>query len=304
MSNSKLSYQDKQELVKEYELGASLVSLQNKFGLDYTTLVYHLKKMGVRTSTKIGRPSKYTGLEVEKQCSICKETKHVSEFGAAYNDRCKSKYASCCKQCAVAKRSMSQYSITYQQYKNIVGDGLCDICCKEQNAFHLGKRRSIFIDHDHSTGKIRGKLCEACNSAISLAKDSVDTLGLLKRYLAETPCSGLIATMGPITKAASQEIECITELSVKRRNYHRAYNYGILPSKYAELVKKQNNKCACCGLEHTANDRSPELLIDHCHSSGAIRGLVCWQCNLALGKFSDNPWLLDKAITYLDKNKS
>jgi len=44
------------------------------------------------------------------------------------------------------------------------------------------------------------------------------------------------------------------------------------------------------------------LYVDHCHSSGKVRGLLCHHCNTALGKFQDSVEVLSSAIDYLRKN--
>lgn len=49
------------------------------------------------------------------------------------------------------------------------------------------------------------------------------------------------------------------------------------------------------------NDRQhPELVVDHCHKSKQIRGLVCHRCNVGLGYFRDDPELLRAAAAYLE----
>jgi hypothetical protein len=78
--------------------------------------------------------------------------------------------------------------------------------------------------------------------------------------------------------------------------------YGITALEYNTLFQKQEGVCAICGtstptLNH--NETRPNLYVDHCHTSGAVRGLLCGKCNSGLGQFNDNPELLQAAITYL-----
>lgn len=61
-----------------------------------------------------------------------------------------------------------------------------------------------------------------------------------------------------------------------------------------ELSLKQNHACAICGK--VMRDK---LILDHCHKSGNLRGLLCITCNTGLGMFNDNPVLLDNATRYL-----
>ena len=72
--------------------------------------------------------------------------------------------------------------------------------------------------------------------------------------------------------------------------------YGMEPKAYIALHQKQAGKCAICS-EKPNTQRG--LHLDHCHETGAIRGLLCHNCNVALGCFKDDPALLMRAIKYL-----
>lgn len=77
----------------------------------------------------------------------------------------------------------------------------------------------------------------------------------------------------------------------KRIAYNLSFeNYGI-------LYENQRGRCAICDSEPL--DKS--LSVDHNHRTGEVRGLLCSSCNIGLGYFKDNPTLLDKAKTYLEK---
>lgn len=60
----------------------------------------------------------------------------------------------------------------------------------------------------------------------------------------------------------------------------------------------QNGRCLICG------EGSRRLEIDHCHTTGRVRGLLCIYCNTGLGRFKDNPALLARAIAYLTDHSS
>lgn len=79
------------------------------------------------------------------------------------------------------------------------------------------------------------------------------------------------------------------------KEYHIKKSYGLSYEEYEEMFQIHENKCAICGTE-------PErkLHVDHCHSSGNIRGLLCAECNLGLGLFKDNKNFLQSAIQYLE----
>jgi len=74
-------------------------------------------------------------------------------------------------------------------------------------------------------------------------------------------------------------------------------NYGISLEEYDRLLKKQNGVCASCGKP--PNGR--RLHVDHDHRTGAVRGLLCSGCNVALGAVNDNPSILEKLIRYIKR---
>lgn len=81
--------------------------------------------------------------------------------------------------------------------------------------------------------------------------------------------------------------------------------YGITWEDYQSLLEEQEYKCAICGASNSQSERtSGRLFVDHCHSTGKVRGLLCSKCNHALGQFNDDEKLLFKAISYLRSNKA
>lgn len=71
--------------------------------------------------------------------------------------------------------------------------------------------------------------------------------------------------------------------------------YGISLDEYERLLEKQNGVCAVCGKP--PNGR--RLHVDHDHRTGAVRGLLCSGCNVALGAVDDSPSILQRLINYL-----
>lgn len=99
--------------------------------------------------------------------------------------------------------------------------------------------------------------------------------------------------------------ECMRETTrrfrAKNPDYMRQHNmlhkYGVTPRRYAKLLAAQGGRCAVCREKKF-------LVIDHCHVSQAVRGLLCDNCNRGLGSFHDNPDFLRGAITYLSRTSS
>lgn len=86
--------------------------------------------------------------------------------------------------------------------------------------------------------------------------------------------------------------------------YHRRFHlrrYGITPEWYDAKLEEQGGVCAICSKPETAviKGRTLALAVDHCHDSGAVRGLLCRACNSAIGMFNHDVALLSNAISYL-----
>lgn len=77
--------------------------------------------------------------------------------------------------------------------------------------------------------------------------------------------------------------------SIKKR-------YGLNENQYHKMFNDQLGLCAICKLE-----ASKPLHIDHCHKTGQIRGLLCVNCNVALGLLKEDKNIIKSVLTYLDK---
>lgn len=81
--------------------------------------------------------------------------------------------------------------------------------------------------------------------------------------------------------------------------------YGMTDQQFAELLAKQDGRCAICGRDKATNEvlapgRKPKSMsVDHCHATGKVRGLLCAACNRAIGLFKDDPTLCEAAAAYL-----
>lgn len=81
-----------------------------------------------------------------------------------------------------------------------------------------------------------------------------------------------------------------------RRKAEIKTRYGISLADYHQLILRQNNACAICNNEFT---KTPH--VDHCHSGGHVRGLLCFNCNRALGHFQDSGEIMRSAIKYIEQ---
>lgn len=84
---------------------------------------------------------------------------------------------------------------------------------------------------------------------------------------------------------------------VQRRR--RIVSYGLTPERVAEILLEQGGACAGCG--RLPQGRRKHLSIDHCHDTGVVRGLLCDDCNKALGFVHDSVEVLLALVAYLER---
>lgn len=75
--------------------------------------------------------------------------------------------------------------------------------------------------------------------------------------------------------------------------------YGITLVEYNTLLDKQGHCCALCGQGEMEDGAGKRLAVDHNHTTGEIRGLLCSACNRGIGMLKENVAVLRKAIEYL-----
>lgn len=90
---------------------------------------------------------------------------------------------------------------------------------------------------------------------------------------------------------------CRTGRLGQQRTFLRGSRYGLDDTSYNMLFEMQQGRCAICGIHQ--DDHATSLHIDHDHSSGEVRGLLCHQCNRALGLLGDDVDRLLRAASYL-----
>lgn len=74
--------------------------------------------------------------------------------------------------------------------------------------------------------------------------------------------------------------------------------YGITESEFQRLLKLQDGKCALCPVEYSDKGKR-NLVVDHDHETGRVRGLLCTRCNTSIGQLGDNSEGLRRALAYV-----
>lgn len=89
------------------------------------------------------------------------------------------------------------------------------------------------------------------------------------------------------------------KLSSSKYHYKKSYNLSI--EEISAMFESQNGKCPVCNSLMILDGKrsNQQAVIDHCHETNDIRGMLCNLCNKGLGHFRDNAEFLSNAIKYL-----
>lgn len=125
-------------------------------------------------------------------------------------------------------------------------------------------------------------LCFRCNGALGQFKDDVTVMRRAVDYLE----GRLVEQYRPQPRRRSQSG------SRSNRHHHLTGRYGIGADDVEWLVERQGGVCPLCRTATPAH-------VDHDHITGAVRGILCADCNSGMGQLRDDPWVVRRAIEYL-----
>lgn len=114
------------------------------------------------------------------------------------------------------------------------------------------------------------------------------------------PCRSCGEEFSPIAPSHLHCSDACSSRSQMDRYLRRTY--GISADQYDTMFEGQLGVCKLCGSEGFVMKETHKLrlVVDHCHKDGHVRGLLCHNCNRALGLLKDNTETLNKAIAYLE----
>jgi sulfur relay (sulfurtransferase) complex TusBCD TusD component (DsrE family) len=121
------------------------------------------------------------------QCKDCREWKPLNNF-QRHTQKGKSRHGSYCKACKRARgildQAQARYGLSADEFKALTeAYPACAIC---------GDVTLLCIDHNHKTGKVRGRLCKSCNTAIGLLTEDKFLLDSAKSYLTRFERFGIL----------------------------------------------------------------------------------------------------------------
>jgi len=134
------------------------------------------------------------------------------------------------------------------------------------------------------------KLCRLCG----IEKDEVDFYQFFDRW---TDRHYLSARCKPCHQEYRRES---STTSRNRKSEKLRLRYGMTYEQWETMREAENYSCMICGI--TEEELGKRLDVDHCHSSGKVRGLLCNPCNTVLGHARDKIEILEAAVVYLKEN--
>jgi hypothetical protein len=101
------------------------------------------------------------------------------------------------------------------------------------------------------------------------------------------------------SETGNYRTEC-KECVIERQRYQKL---GVCNTKYDEMLTRQKGACAICNSTLNSS-RYTKLAVDHDHRTGKVRGLLCTNCNTALGLMKDSVERFESAIQYLKRHRT
>jgi hypothetical protein len=100
-----------------------------------------------------------------------------------------------------------------------------------------------------------------------------------------------------------QEVKAWQQANPEKRKAQRLRQFKLTLDQFNAMLESQGGGCAICGH---ADRSDPKFfpVVDHCHTTGKVRGLLCMHCNQGLGKYMDQPARLIAAAEYLTRSSS
>lgn len=256
-------------------------------------------------STKYLNELRKNETENTKICSTCEQLLPLDRF--SNNKKSRRGKRSECKKCVqqnrinkkiTNKENVEKYSyIKSKREQEPENMKYCPKCDRyfELNGFHKTKRGRKGVMG--SCKECRTKYWDKVNN---ISKEYRDELEKTKKAIEQEPenmkkcieCQSILP-LENFSKSKQDRKGRHGKCKNCLKHYRLKYKYSLTQEDYKRLTEEQDHKCKIC------NKKVVDLVVDHCHTSGEVRGLLCKHCNNMLGFAKDNPETLANAIKYL-----
>jgi hypothetical protein len=134
----------------------------------------------------------------------------------------------------------------------------------------------------------------------SKSEQTADPSKYPQGYFKDKPCKKCRAVFTPKSPAEHYCSDPCKDIATGDAYLLRTY--GIDTDEYNRMLKQQGSLCALCHTEGwtMAKHHKLKLVVDHCHTTGKVRGLLCHNCNRALGLLQDNPSVMRRCADYIE----
>lgn len=225
-----------------------------------------------------------------KTCGKCKDIKPLSEFFVCRTNT--SGRSSECKKCYSSRVDKGKWK---QMIDTSSGKRVCTTCKVEKELTAFRKRKE--------NGHYR-RVCSECMDKYNKTKrNEKDPDGSLQReymkqYIERNYETIRIKDRADNKKRYHKNKKEMNESYVQRR-IGQLRRMGITDSedRCIEFILSNKKVCTVCG---NPDPNGSKLAVDHCHTTGKIRDLLCRYCNLALGYTKDNPQILQGLYNYIN----
>lgn len=173
-----------------------------------------------------------------------------------------------CRQCYYRVYAPTQVAVCKEcgQQKHLQAKGKCAACYKRTTS-----RPNV--------------VCSACGETREHAAKGMCSICYMR-----TKAPGYVAQ-----RRAKWHATPMPERQKRNRTSNLKYKYGLTHDQHAEMLEAQGGTCAVCP--------APASHVDHCHTTGKVRGLLCRACNVTLGNMQDDPERLRRAAEYLIRSR-
>jgi hypothetical protein len=172
--------------------------------------------------------------------------------------------------------------------------------CKETFSLDL-----FYKDSSKADGKMT--ICKQCSSA-NCKKYEANNRQKRKEYKQSVKDHTDIVRAARLNQIKEDDHE-YSKYLMKERNRYLKYKYKIDQDTYNKMRYAQECRCAICGIHENdapmgcSASSTTSLYVDHCHTTGEVRKLLCMLCNSMLGKAKESTETLQNAINYLKEFK-